>query len=203
MAVRVFIPLPQSLVGLTSRATTLLAVGTGKPVWQSTCRELLASGGCKKIPGWKKTTKNQVLLPEYLAAPFSTSSCHEDDDIKGCVRRAYGHCEYVLPKVDYRAIDFISAKVCALCPLMTLYFQQCAQVAWHFGKLRTVRVEEEHPFKVRSSQNHKYLRKNSKQSCHPKICSPKDNNSWISGIVSQWNFWRDSQLAEMSLCNRK
>jgi len=49
MAVRALIALPVSPIDLTSRATTLLAMGIGKPDWNRTCRELLASGSCKKI----------------------------------------------------------------------------------------------------------------------------------------------------------
>jgi len=48
MVVRAYIALPMSPIDLISRAIILLAMGIGKPVWNRSCGELLASGICKK-----------------------------------------------------------------------------------------------------------------------------------------------------------
>lgn len=74
MAVRAFTALPMSPIDLISRAIILLAMGIEKLIWNRSCRELLASGICKKDLRVKANKEIRLHSPKIFPATSSTTA---------------------------------------------------------------------------------------------------------------------------------
>lgn len=86
-----------------------------------------------------------------------------------------------------------------------IFFKQCVGIALHLEKLRTMTADEQYTFRgsrILILQSLLILTE-VKQTCHLRIYSSKNHNSWVSDIMPQQNCWRDSRLVEMLLSYRK
>lgn len=76
----------------------------------------------------KESNKNPKF--SFRNVPLSGAASHETNDIQGWVRHAHSHHEYVLTKVDYHVITWVSVKVCAFCPLMRHFIFSTMCTCW-------------------------------------------------------------------------